>query len=301
MNLLITGAWRCTPEQKAAIEALGHQVRFQPEERAPLSVPEDWVEGVVCLDFFSNHAVEKLPNLCYIQQISAGLDRLPLDKIRARGIKLNNARGVYSVPMAEFALGGVLQLYKQSRFFWDNQRKSAWEKHRSLEELFGKRVCILGCGSIGTECARRFAAFGCTVTGVARTGRDAEFYEHIYPVEALDTILPETDILVLALPLTAQSRHIIGKDPLAMLKPGAILVNLARGPVVDTAALLDWLRAGKGRAVLDVFEEEPLPSDSPLWSLENAILTPHNSFISEGNGDRLWNLIYTNLKANREV
>lgn len=111
-------------------------------------------------------SIEKFKNLRYIQLTSAGYDRVPLDYVKEHQIEIHNARGVYSIPMAEFAISGVLQLYKQARFFDNNQKNHQWIKHRGLLELNEKTVCIVGCGSVGTECAKHFAAFGCQVVGI---------------------------------------------------------------------------------------------------------------------------------------
>ena len=297
MNLLVTGAWRCTQGELAQIAELGHRVFFLQNEKDTLPLSYEGVEGVICNGLFLYHPIENFANLRYIQLTSTGFDRVPMDYVQAHDIEIHNARGVYSIPMAEFAIGGVLQLYKQSRFFCENQKNKKWEKHRNLLELSGKHVCIIGCGSIGTECARRFSAFGCKVTGVGRTPRQAEWYEQIVGMNDLDDVLCDADIVVLSLPLTEQSRYLVNTDRLAKLKQGAVLVNMARGAIVDTKAMIGWLQAGCGAAVLDVFEEEPLGEESPLWELENVILTPHNSFVGEGNQQRLYQVILENLRG----
>lgn len=295
MNILITGAWNCTREQMNQISDLGHRIFFLQNEKDPLPLPYEQVEGIICNGLFLHHPVRKFTNLKYVQLTSAGFDRVPLEYLRENGVAVFNARGVYSIPMAEFAVCGVLQLYKQSRFFEENRKKRIWEKHRGLLELSGKKVCILGCGSVGTECAKRFAAFGCSVIGVdLHPGQDAS-YEKILPLSCLEDQLPETDILILTLPLTEKSREFISSRRLEKMKKGAVLVNIARGPVVDTQALIRWLQEAQGAAVLDVFEEEPLSENSPLWKLDNVILTPHNSFVGEGNSRRLFDVIIKNL------
>lgn len=286
MNVLITGAFQLNEAQRAQLEAAGHHVTVHPDERAPVDCPEQY-EAVVCSGLFLYNPVERFTRLRKIQLTSAGLDRVPLDYIRTHGIALQNASGVYSVPMAEFAIGGILQLYKQSQFFAENQAAHRWEKHRGLEELFGKRVCILGCGDVGREIAGRLRAFGCTVTGVNRTVRELPEMDQVLPLEKLEEGLRCCDILICAIALTAETRGMLGKTQLELLPRNGVFVNVARGALVDSGALLDWLQGG-GRAVLDVFEEEPLPEDSPLWNLENVILTPHNSFVSDGNRERLW-------------
>lgn len=296
MNILITGAWRGWKDCEEALEAMGHKVAFMQQEKDPVPVPCEWVEGVVCNGLFLHHDIDRFPNLKYIQLTSAGMDRIPEEKIQARGIRVHNARGVYSVPMAEFALGGVLQLYKRSRYFAENQRLHRWEKHRGLLELAGKTVCILGCGSVGTECAKRFRAFGCQVVGVARSSRENPDYDEILPMEMLDTVLSRSDVVVLTLPLTADTRHLMDRSRFAAMKPGSILVNIARGAIVDAEALIQALEEKLGGAVLDVFEEEPLSPHSPLWEMEHVILTPHNSFVGQGNGARLARIIMDNLE-----
>ena len=288
MNLLVTGAWSGAREHIPLLERRGHSVSFLQDETAALPCPYEWVEGVVCNALFLHHPIERFTGLRLIQLTSAGLDRVPMDYIRERGIELHNARGVYSVPMAEHALSGVLQLYRQASFFYENQKRHRWEKHLGLRELSGKTVCIVGCGSVGSACAKRFQAFDCRVIGVATAGRSQAFFDEVRPIEALDAVLPEADIVLLAIPLTEETAGLMNAERFAGMKPEAILVNIARGAVADEAALIAALEEHRlGGAVLDVFAEEPLPADSPLWEMENVIVTPHNSFVGEGNGERL--------------
>ncbi len=300
MKILVTGAWQCTGEQLDNIRAMGHEVVFMQNEKDPCPVEYDWAEAVICNGLFLHHDIKSFRNLRYIQLTSAGFDRVDVDYINAQGIALYNARGVYSVPMAEYALCGVLQLLKNTRFFDANQKKCAWVKNRNVLELCGKKVCIVGCGNVGTECAKRFRVFGCNVCGVDLYPRQDENYDLIYPLQDLKNALVDTFITVLTLPLTDDSRHIINEDVLSVFPDGALLVNIARGGVVDTPALVNALSNGKlGGAVLDVFEDEPLSADSPLWDMENVIVTPHNSFVGDGNGQRLADVIMANLRGNQ--
>lgn len=295
MNLLITGAWSCDRAQLDEIVQLGHKVIFLQNEKDPLPVPYEQVEGVICNGLFLYHPLQKFTNLRYIQLTSAGYDRVAMDVVCEKHIEIHNARDVYSIPMAEFAISGVLQLYKQSRYFADNQNRQLWQKHRGLMELFGKTVCIIGCGNVGTECAKRFRVFGCRIIGVDVCPREDDHYENMVSLENLEEALAAADVVVLALPLTEESRHLINAERLACMKQGAVLVNIARGAVVDTQALILWLREKHGAAVLDVFEEEPLLEDSLLWKLDNVYITPHNSFVGEGNSVRLFHVIMKNL------
>ena len=295
MKLLITGAWKCTSEQLNQIEAMGHSIVFMENEKDELPCSYEEVEGVICNGLFLYHPIEKFISLRYIQLTSAGFDRVPMDYVQAHGIAIHNARGVYSIPMAEFAIGGVLQLYKQSRFFYENQKKSVWEKHRGVLELYGKTVCIVGCGNVGTECAKRFQAFGCKVLGVDLYPREDNAYEKIYSLSSLDDALLQSDVVVLTLPLTEETRHMMNEQRFAKMKNGSVLVNIARGAVVDEQALLKAVDEKLLGAVLDVFEEEPLATDNPLWKKSNVIVTPHNSFAGDGNADRLERVILENL------
>ena len=294
MNLLVTGAWSDGKNCIAELETMGHTVTFMQYEKDELPCSYEWVEGVICNGLFLTHPIEQFTNLRYIQLTSAGFDRVDMDYVKVHGIEIHNARGVYSIPMAEFALCGVLQLYKQAAFFRENQRKHLWEKHRGLLELAGKKVLIVGCGSVGNECAKRFKAFDCSITGVDLYPREDSLYSEILPLDKLDNVLKQADIVVLTLPLTEQTKYLIDNRKLSLMKDGATLVNIARGAIVNTDALLNHIDRFTG-AVLDVFEEEPLNENSPLWDKPNIILTPHNSFVGEGNGGRIDKLILKEL------
>ncbi|MBQ8658545.1 MAG: hydroxyacid dehydrogenase [Clostridia bacterium] len=296
MRILVTGAWNCTKKQLNELESCGHSIVFMQNEKGEMPCAYSEVEGVICNGLFLYHPIEKFTSLHYIQLISAGFDRVPMDYVQFRGIKIYNARGVYSIPMAEFAICGVLQLYKESRYFYKNQEKYEWNKNRGILELYGKTVCIVGCGSVGTECAKRFQAFGCRVIGVDLLPRLDSNYQTIFPLSRLDEALASADVVILTLPLTKDTRYLINEERFRIIKSDSVLVNIARGAVVEEKALLDALEKKLRGAVLDVFEEEPLNQCSPLWEKENVIITPHNSFVGDGNAERLYRLIRVNLE-----
>lgn len=296
MNILVTGAWQSAKDNIVKIEKLGHTVVFMQYEKDELPCDYSWVEGVICNGLFLSHPIEKFVNLKYIQLTSAGFDRVPMEYVKDNQITIHNARGVYSIPMAEFAVSGVLQLYKSTKFFVNNQQNKLWNKDRNLIELYGKTVCVVGCGSVGTECAKRFKAFGCKVFGVDLFTRQDDNYDDMVHLNELDDILPMSDVVVLTLPLTDDTYHIIDKNKFSKFKDNAVLVNIARGAVVDTEALIQALNNKLYGAVLDVFEEEPLSENSTLWNCENVVLTPHNSFVGENNQERLTESIFKNLK-----
>lgn len=298
MKLLLTGAIQWPQERIDILKSLGHQIIYIQDERIPLlqqGIDVASIEGVICNGLFLYNDISDFVKLSYIQLTSAGYDRVPLDYIKEHHINIYNARGVYSIPMAEFAILGVLQLYKQSKFFLGNQHKGVWEKCRYITELYGKTVVILGCGSVGQECAKRFRAFGCHIIGIDVCPYESNDFDEMLGLDKLNDVLPNCDLVVLTLPLTDATRHLFDDARLRLLKSDAVLVNISRGAVVDTNALIKAL-PDIGGAVLDVFEEEPLNEDSLLWKSEKVIVTPHNSFVGEGNSDRLWKIILGNLK-----
>lgn len=298
MNLLITGAWNQATDYIKDIETKGHKVKFMQFEKDELPCSYDWVEGVVCNGLFLSHSIEKFVNLKYIQLTSAGFDRVSMDYVKEHDIEINNARGVYSIPMAEFAITGVLQLYKQMRFFGENQKKHNWEKHRGLLELHGKTVCIVGCGNVGTECAKRFRAFGTTVLGVDMSKTQNSCYNAYYHISNIKEAIVLSDIVVLTLPLFESTYHMFDRSMFDAMKNNSVLVNISRGAIVNESDLITALETKKlSGAVLDVFEKEPLDKNNLLWDMKTVILSPHNSFASEKNNNRLNELICKNLEV----
>lgn len=286
MHLLITGAWSEAEKHFSQLQELGYEISFLQQESDPLPCDPEWVEGVICNGLFLHHPIEAFPRLRYIQLTSAGFDRVPMEYVREKGIEIHNARGVYSIPMAEFAIGGVLSIYKGFAQFHRQQEQHIWMKNRELRELAGKKVVIVGCGDVGAECAKRFHAFGTDVTGVNRTVKAIDGFDRVVPLEALCQEIRGADVVVVTVALT---RETIGLVKACQLKQDAILVNISRGPIVD-------LKGMACAAVLDVFDEEPLAVESPLWDADKVLITPHNSFVSEGNAFRLSNLIMDHLK-----
>lgn len=295
MNILITGAWQQANEYIDIIEKKGHQVQFLQFEKDALPCDYEWVEGIIGNGIFLTHPIEKFINLKYIQLTSAGYDRVPMNYVKEHNIDIYNARGVYSIPMAEYAVAGVLSLYKEQRFFAQKQKEHAWEKRRDLNELGGKKVCILGCGSVGEECAKRFKAFDCIVWGIDTEVRMHKDFFCVYHIDDVKRVLAKSDIVVITLPLTDETYHMFDKKMFNDMKPGAIIVNISRGALVDTEALIDALQTNLSGAVLDVFEEEPL-GNSLLWDMDNVVITPHNSFVGNGNSKRMSDVIMKNME-----
>lgn len=297
MNLLVTGAFGVSAEQMNRLKELGHTIHFMQFEKDNLPCGYEEVEGVICNGLFLYHPIEKFKNLKYIQLTSAGFDRVPMDYIEAKGIKIHNAKGVYSIPMAEAVVCGVLCLYRKMNAFFESQKTHKWEKQRNLVELYGKKVLIIGAGNVGYETAVRFKAMGCSVEGIDIKPYESPTFSKIYPLNDLDQSLSSADIVVLTLPLTKETENLLNCDRINKLKDSAVVCNIARGGVVDYKALCSVLKDKKiFGAVLDVFDEEPLNENSVLWDLDNVVLTPHNSFVGNKNNERLFNVAYSNLK-----
>lgn len=296
MKLLLTGAFSYTEEQLNTLKSAGFEVTFVQNELEELSVDCSEFDAVVCNNLFKANPPEKFTSLKAVQLTSAGFDRAPVGYFASKGIALFNARGVYSTPMAEWVLLKILEIYKRSADFYSQQKKKLWQKHRDLSELTDKRVLIVGTGSVGLECAKRLKAFDAKVLGIDIYDSGSPFVDEFYPMEALADVLPTADAAVLTLPLTEKTRGLFGADTLSLMKDDSILVNVARGAIIDESALLEKLSEGKFRGVaLDVFEEEPLSEAQRLWSAPRVLITPHNSFVSDGNSERMFRLIYSNL------
>ena len=297
MKLLLTGAFKYTDQQIEYLKSLGNDIVYVQDERKKIDFDVSDIECVVCNGLFLYNDIRHFKKLKYIQLTSAGFDRVPIDYINEHEIKIYNARGVYSIPMAEFALCGVLQLIKQSRLFYKNQNNHIWEKSRTLGELSGKTVLIVGAGNIGSEVAKRFSAFDASVIGVDITDDDRKHFDKVELLDNLDEQLKIADIVILTLPLTDSTREMFDKSKFDLMKKSSIFVNIARGPLVVESDLINSLKSGDiSGAVLDVFGEEPLNEKSPLWDMDNVILTPHNSFVGENNNKRMFNVIVNNLE-----
>ncbi len=298
MRLLLASPHRYSPQQLGQLEALGYEVILFPDESKELPVDPATVDAVVCMLLFQYHDLALFTRLKLIRLTTAGMDLVPVASIRERGIALYNASDVYSIPIAEWVVLKILEIYKRSRVFERLQAEHVWKQQRGLLELAGKTACIVGYGSIGREVAKRLKAFDVCVIGVHHRPVEAGGLDELVMIGDLDRALAVSDIVVSTLPLTSETRHLFDGERIARIKCGAVLVNVSRGAVIDEAALIEAIRGDRFSGVaLDVFEDEPLSPDSPLWDLEKVIVTPHNSFASDGVNRRLFGVIAKNLAA----
>jgi len=299
MKLLLTGAFKYSEEQMNRLKLLGYEIIFVQDERVPLQIDVSGIDAVVCNGLFLYNDINKFKNLKFIQLTSAGLDRVPLNYIKENRISLFSAKGVYSIPMAEWVVLKILEIYKKSRQFYMTQLDRKWGKQRDLLELTDKTATIIGFGCVGMEIAKRLKAFGVNVIGVGRRRIESELLDEYYLIDNIDNALRKSDIVILTLPLTNDTHYLIDANKMASMKDYSVLVNVSRGGVIDEVALIDALRGNKFLGVaLDVFEEEPLLEDSQLWDFDRAIVTPHNSFVSDKVSERLFKLIMKNLRDN---
>ena len=298
MNLLLTGCFNYSEEQMAALRSLGYNVYFMQQEKDDLPIYTSELDVIVCNGLFLSHDIDGFTKLKFIQLTSAGFDRVPVDKIKARKIEIYNARGVYSTPMAEWALFRVLEHYKKGWFFKREQEAGRWTKHRGLREVAGTKVAVVGAGNVGQEVAKRFKVFGAETTGFDIHENETPYFYHMALTETLKERVGEFDVVVMTAPLLPSTKGLISREVLMAMKKDAVLVNIARGGLIDEQAMCEVLAERTDLfAVLDVFEQEPLAEDSPLWKLENVAVSPHNSFASDGSNKRMFDVMYNNLKA----
>lgn len=239
---------------------------------------------LVVSGLWRNELVEAAPKLRLIQSISAGTDQFDLSLLTSRGIRLASAQGANERAVAEHAMALILALVRQLPQARDNQASNSWrgmiaDRTRREDELGGKLLLIVGLGRIGSRLARLAKAFDMRVVGLRRSSAtDDGAADSVLGTDHLGEVLGQADIVALTCPLTPETRGLIGAEALARCKPSTLLVNVARGPVVDELALVEALQAGRlAGAGLDCFAEEPLSPASPLWGMEQVLITPHTA------------------------
>ncbi|MCR9092608.1 MAG: D-2-hydroxyacid dehydrogenase [bacterium] len=235
------------------------------------------------------------PALRWMQGPGAGIDNPIWETLLARGVRLTNASGIHGDPIAQYIFAYVLHWERNVAQHQRQQAERRWETIYS-GDLSAKTIGIVGYGGIGRSTARIAKAFGMRTIGCRRSPCEDEHLDRFVNLDGLPDLLAESDYVVLCMPYNDETRGMIGAAELAAMRPEAVLINVARGGVVDEPALIDVLRAGSIRgATLDVVSEEPLPEDSPLWSLENCVLTPHDAGYSPLGSERLGELFLENL------
>jgi phosphoglycerate dehydrogenase-like enzyme len=270
--------------------ALHAEVTAKPHKEI---TPDDVAMADVIFGPVKPQWVAEAPGVRWVQLPSAGSD--PWYGIRPDDLILTKASGTFGIPIAEWAVGTMLMLTRNLHLYRDQQHQALWKSREGAREVFGSTVGIVGLGDLGREVARRVSALGCRVIGTRRTVGPAP--EHVEAVLPLDELIPQADFLVLAVPGTPETQKLISAERLARLKPGAYLINVGRGTTVDEPALVEALRSGRlAGAALDVTAVEPLPPESPLWHMEQVIITPHCSPASTANTGRRVAIFCENLR-----
>ncbi len=258
-----------------------------PAELAPC-------DGVVTL----YHRDAFIEHVDWIQSIQAGVDRFPFDALRDAGVILTNSSGIHRDSVGETVIGYISMFARRLHIAVVNKEANTWDRPGWDEPftLTGESMCVIGLGALGQGVAERAQDLGMHVTGIRRTPEPLDMVEEVYQPDELHEAIQDVRFVVLAVPLTEDTRHLIDEAALEAMRSDAYVLNVARGAVVDEPALIEALQhdviAGAG---LDVFTEEPLPSDSPLWDLANVIITPHQAGSWEGYYRAVGDLVNENV------
>lgn len=289
--------WLDATALRAAIEER-HPDLSVPVAHTPAELLEFLADAEVVLTSFLDTAVLENVSVRWIQAPSAGVDMLDLDALRDREVLLTTAAGAHAQPVAEQVLGYMLAFERRLDEAIAMRGRGVWERFTG-GELAEKTLGVVGLGAIGRRTAELAAAVGMDVVGTrSDPSETVEAVDTVYGPEDLSAVLLESDYVLVACPLTEETEGLIGREQLGLMGDDAVLVNVARGPVVDETALVTELQQrGIRGAALDVFATEPLPAESTLWDLSNVILTPHNAGVSPRLPDRIADIFLANYEA----
>lgn len=261
------------PDGKSRLESSAPGYEFIYE------IPDDMSGVCAVIGKVPPEKLKNLTSLRWVQLSMAGTEPYSLPGVLPDNVVLTNATGAFGLAISEYMVGCVFELYKKLHLYRDNQNKCTWLDRGNVKRVERSVVLVLGTGDIGGRFAQKMKALGAYIIGVRRTeGVKPEWCDEMYTTAALDTLLPRADIVAMSLPGTPQTKGIMDKRRIALMKSDAILINVGRGNAVDTDALTEALNSGKlGGCALDVTDPEPLPEIHPLWNCENAVITPHIS------------------------
>ncbi|MDD3106426.1 MAG: D-2-hydroxyacid dehydrogenase [Bacilli bacterium] len=253
---------------------------------------------VIMPDFFKHHDINQFKSLKWVQLLMAGYDNFDFSIFAGKDVVVSNAVDVFSVSIAEDVITKILVINRNVKHYVNDMYLGKWNPIRKEPELTGSTVGIVGAGSIGIEVAKRLKSFDTKVIGYKRKAEAVRFFDEIYTGnEGLEKVIRESDYLIIAVPLTKETMHLINKERISWMKPNSVIINVARGKIVDQDALVDALNAGKIRgAGLDVTTPEPLPKEHPLWKMSQVFITPHNASSSPFMQRRLMELVLHNLE-----
>lgn len=271
-----------------------YQVKTEitPEEAAAVEISVGWSEKF-------NELLLSTNQLKWVQSISAGIDSLPLAEFSTQNILLSNGSGIHALSISEHIIGVLLGYYRGLNQSVKNQEQQLWGQNTiHYDQLAGKNLLVVGTGHIGQQLSRSIHSLGVNVYGINTTGHPVEGFTETYSIKNLAKIVSGMDIVVGILPGTQETYHIFNSDIFEKMKQDAVFINVGRGDTVHTKELITALTEKSfAFAALDVFEEEPLPSDNPLWTLPNVLITPHISGLTVYFQNKFMQIFLANLKA----
>lgn len=308
MNVLVFTVWPVAFWQTPKLEVERLRDRFPRTHFTHALTDAEAASAIETADValasrLSAAMVHSAARLRWVHSTAAAVGILPLRELSGRGILVTNSRGIQAVPIAEHVMGGLLLLSRRFNLMLDAQRERRWIQNELTQatwpwSLRGRKMTVVGLGTIGQEVARRANAFGMRVIGVRRRLDQPvpEFVENVVGPDRLHDALSGSDVLVIAAPFVSGTDRLIRTEQIALLNPGAIIINVARGRIIDEPALIAGLESGRlGGAVLDVFEREPLDPSSPLWSLPNVVISPHSAGVRPDHWAEVIDLFSENL------
>ncbi len=245
---------------------------------------------------------DQFKQLKWFLLITAGFDHIDLDYFKKRNITVTNGQGVYDIQIAEDVIAKMLFFNRRMDQYHGQMKSHVWKHQAPHYELYKNQVLILGAGSIGQLIAKRLKSFEMEIIGYKRTLEELPYFDHIITsLDDLETYLKTSDYLIISLPLNQYTKHFVSDERLSLLKPTCLIVNIARGEIIDQDALIKHLKANKIRgAALDVVTPEPLPKDHELWDLDQVFISPHNASASPKMHQRRLDLVFDLLQMYRE-
>ncbi|MFD1606971.1 D-2-hydroxyacid dehydrogenase [Oceanobacillus luteolus] len=302
--LIICSIPQLTDEQMKKLKSLNDKIYFTEDIHSNThTVPYDKAEIFITFGYdIQNEMLDRMENLKWIHIFQTGIEHLPIDDILKRDITLTHTKDIHGIPIGEYVLSMILYSVRDIPRFLASKHAKYWdEREPRIEEAHGKTVAVFGTGSVGRDIAKKLKALSMQVIGVNTSGKSIEHFDETYKMEDKHIVLGKSDFVVLILPATKDTYHCIGEEEFKSMKNNCFIINVGRGSLIDTDALIDNLlkRRIKG-AALDVFDEEPLPATSPLWDLNNVFISPHIASLTDKYNDRCIDVFSENLNLFKE-
>lgn len=284
----------CADALREYLDSSEHEITLAESPTAAVDLVSD--TEVIVGGNLEPDVLDAAQNLQLFACSSAGVGHLDLDTLRERGVTVTNASGVHGPNIAEHVLGWILMITRRLDVGIQRQERREWNHFQAFGELQGSRVCVVGLGAIGQAICERLEGFGVETVGVRYSPEKGGPTDEVYGFEEIQEALVGVDYLVVACPLTDTTEGLIGDGEISTLPPDAVLVNVGRGPIVDTEALVSALRDNKlHAAAVDVTDPEPLPENHELWGLSNVYITPHNSGHTPHYWERVADILVRNV------